>query len=64
MPHRREHLIQIHGVTGRGAPFTAGVVVQNGYVRQAAPILKYMVGWPEARVWDYAVRKMWEAHEV
>lgn len=40
--------------------FTAGVWVFNGYVKRAAPIVSYMIGWTDARVIDYAEKKGWQ----
>ena len=39
--------------------FYAGVILGNGCVIEAAPILRYMVGWTEARVRGYCARKGW-----
>jgi hypothetical protein len=39
--------------------FVAGIVAENYVVRQAAPILRYMVGWRTLRVWDYCRKKNW-----
>jgi len=43
--------------------FVAGVDVSNrtGLVVHAAPILKYMRGWTEQRVFQYCDRKGWKA---
>lgn len=40
--------------------FTAGVVVRDERVVRAAPILKYMLGWPRTRVLSYARAKGWK----
>lgn len=39
--------------------FVAGVVLTKGHVVRAAPIVKYMLGWPEGRVISYISRKRW-----
>lgn len=39
--------------------FTAGVVLEDAVVIVATPILRYMLGWPAARVITYGVRKGW-----
>ena len=39
--------------------FNAGVVIKDGVVTLAAPILKYMVGWNESRVIQYANTRGW-----
>jgi hypothetical protein len=41
--------------------FTAGVVLRDGIVVRAAPIVSYMRGWSQARVRSYCERKGWEA---
>lgn len=40
--------------------FVAGLVT-DGHVRRAAPILRYMIGWPDDRVRRYCVAKGWTA---
>lgn len=40
--------------------FTAGLIIQNGFVTHAAPIIKYMRGWEIFRVKSYCIRKNWE----
>lgn len=44
--------------------FCAGVVVEDGFVVRAAPILKYMMGWSEGRVRSYVARKRWHLAAV
>lgn len=41
--------------------FVAGLEIEGGRVVRAAPILKYMVGWPATRVREYAHRRAWRA---
>lgn len=41
--------------------FVAGVIVEDGRVVRAAPIVGYMKGWPEERVRAYVARKGWTA---
>jgi hypothetical protein len=41
--------------------FCAGVVGET-HVERAAPILRYMLGWPWERVWLYVVAKGWSTH--
>lgn len=43
--------------------FFAGVIVENGVVVRAAPILRYMLGWDQERVISYIEYKEW-THEV
>lgn len=43
--------------------FCAAVVVENGVVVRAAPILRYMLGWDRAKVLGYAKRKGWTVDE-
>lgn len=40
--------------------FCAGLVLENGIVKRAAPILKYMIGWTRERVLSYAYGKGWK----
>lgn len=39
--------------------FCAGVVLQDAIVVAAAPVVRYMLGWPAERVIRYGVRKGW-----
>jgi hypothetical protein len=39
--------------------FVAGVVIEEGKVVRAAPIVKYMVGWPKASVIKYSRGRGW-----
>jgi len=39
--------------------FSAGVVLRDGVVIEAADIIKYMRRWPRARVRDYCAQKGW-----
>ena len=38
----------------------AGLVIENEVVVEAAPILKYMIGWTCSRVMGYCTYKNWE----
>lgn len=40
--------------------FTAGVVIEDGKVVRAAPIVSYMMRWTKARVLNYCAGKKWE----
>lgn len=40
--------------------FVAGIEASSGRVVNAAPILRYMIGWDARRVADYCARKAWE----
>lgn len=40
--------------------FCAGVVIEDGRVVRAAPIIHYMRGWSQTRAMDYCRRKGWE----
>jgi hypothetical protein len=40
--------------------FTAGVVVENNYIVETAPILKYMMGWSVLHLKDYINRRGWK----
>lgn len=44
--------------------FCAGLVAQDGKVTVTAPILRYMLGWSEAKVREYAAGKGWTVTEV
>ena len=39
--------------------FTAGLVLRMGLVYDAAPILRYMLGWPLAQAEEYVRRRGW-----
>lgn len=39
--------------------FCAGLVLADNRVTEAAPILRYMIGWPITRVWLYCHKKRW-----
>jgi len=40
--------------------FVAGVVLRNGRVVRAAPILQYMMGWRQPRITEYCYKKGWK----
>lgn len=44
--------------------FVAGAIVQAGVVVRAAPIIKYMRGWPIVKVEAYAGKKGWIVYQV
>lgn len=44
--------------------FTAGVVIVDGVVTDAAPIVNYMRGWYHSRVLNYCQRKGWGVTEA
>lgn len=44
--------------------FVAGFIVTNDRVTEAAPIIRYLVGWESKRVRDYIARKGWRASVV
>lgn len=46
------------------AHFTAGVLVRDDRVVEAAPIVGYMHNWSRSRVEDYCSKKSWEVTEV
>lgn len=48
------HLYQI-----TSSHFCAGIVRVNGVVKIAAPIVKYMTGWPIGKVRRYCEQKGW-----
>ena len=47
-----------------GPHFVAGVVLKNNTVVRAAPILKYMIGWSQQRVMQYALHKHWTVKTI
>lgn len=44
--------------------FVAGIVLTNGIVTAAAPIVKYMHGWRRDKVSDYCRQKRWQVSVV
>jgi hypothetical protein len=44
--------------------FTAGIIIRDGAVTDAPPILRYMLGWPPQRVLAYCERKGWTVRRV
>jgi hypothetical protein len=48
----------------RADHFTAGIVLWDGQVIEAAPIVRYMKGWPRDRVRDYCKQKKWDISVV
>jgi hypothetical protein len=44
--------------------FYAGIVLWGDKVVEAAPILKYMVGWDRDRVRAYCAKKQWKVSTV
>ena len=44
--------------------FVAGLVLERWLVTRAAPVLSYMVGWEDARVYKYCQRKNWAWEDV
>ena len=39
--------------------FVSGFVVRDGFVVKAAPLLRYMIGWPTSRAMGYMDGKGW-----
>ena len=44
--------------------FYCGVIVRNGRVSRAAPIVHYLMGWDRDRVQRYAQRRGWRVEVV
>lgn len=44
--------------------FVAGLLLSENRVQEAAPIIRYMIGWPRARVREYCHRKGWQVRIV
>ena len=44
--------------------FVAGVILNEGLVTEAAPVVGYMLGWPFPRVRAYAISKRWNVEEM
>ena len=42
--------------------FCAGGEIVCGYVINVAPIIRYMKGWVDKRVYEYCQRKRWKFH--
>lgn len=55
-----EILAQIHATKG----FTAGIVLWDDVVIEAAPIVRYMKKWTRARVREYCSQRGWEISVV
>jgi len=61
-----ETLAQIAGDSRKGS-FTAGIVLFDDVVVEAAPIVRYMKGWTRQRVRSYAGQRKWTVsvvHEI
>jgi hypothetical protein len=59
---RPRRVIRIETQPSVPKPFVAGCDEgRDGRIAVAAPIIRYMVGWPAWRVFDYADRKGWRA---
>jgi len=43
-----------------GHRFVAGVVLSNGRVIDAAPIIRFMMGWTDIKVLEYCRKKGWK----
>jgi hypothetical protein len=48
----------------RADKFTAGIVLRDGVVTEAAPIVKYMKGWRRDSVRSYCKERHWEVSIV
>lgn len=48
----------------RGHGFTAGLVLWDDKVVEAAPIIRYMKNWSRQRVRDYCIVKNWQVSVV
>jgi hypothetical protein len=44
--------------------FVVGLVFNDGYCTEAAPIIKYMIGWSKLRIADYTKGKSWQLNAV
>ena len=44
--------------------FVAGLIAEQGRVIQAAPVIRYMIGWDGRQVVDYCARKRWQCARV
>lgn len=44
--------------------FCAGIVLRNGFVVRAAPILQYMLGWTGERALVYARHRGWRVNSA
>lgn len=59
-----ETLIVIETPPDVPKPFTAGIVAENGKVKEAADIVRFMKGWDGKRVADYCKKKGWTWERV
>lgn len=59
-----ELLATVSGKTRRGAPFTAGVVLWDDLVVEAAPVLQLKRKMTRAQVRDHCQRNGWEISVV
>jgi len=48
----------------RADKFSAGIVLRDGRVIEAAPIVRYMVGWKRDSVRSYCKERRWEISVV
>lgn len=44
--------------------FVCAIKTEKDIVVKAAPIVKYMMGWPFIRVYDYCNKKHWELNAL
>ena len=44
--------------------FTAGIVILNNRCVEAAPVVKYLIGWKIKAIQEYAVKRKWIIREV
>jgi len=42
--------------------FTAGGEIFAGKITHAAPIIRYMKGWTDKKLYDYCVKKNWKVY--
>lgn len=44
--------------------FTAAIVLEDDLVVEAAPIVKYMIGWTKRKVLNYCMAENWQCQET
>lgn len=52
-------LAQVETLEGIKPSFVAGLVLEQNVVTEAAPIIRYMIGWNRDRVRNYAKKRGW-----
>jgi len=59
-----EILAQVEGTKNGKSPFSAGIVLQNDKVVEAAPIVRFMKGWHRDRVRAHCKMLGWKVSVI